>query len=365
MPGNDAFTKILLHFDGADGGTTITDSNFGGSAHTWTANGNANTDTGIVKFGTAALLCDGTGDYVSTPDHADFTLGSGNWVFDCWFNRAGGDGTRRFLFGQLDSAGAIVSASIYCELNASNQLVARADAGEISTGLTSAGTYTATGWRHLAFLRSGGNLYLFVDGAQVATAAFSNTINNSTNAFSIGRGGEITTLAWNGSIDEARLSVGTDRGWSGGFTPPTVAYDAVVEGVFSAAGASTVSGDGASNVAAVASSVGLSTASSVGASNVAAVAVSAGTATGSFVGTGVFNSVGNAAGLSTGAYVGTGVFNSIAAATGVAIVNGQSIILPIVNTTTIQKPVDYWLAGGPTPERARVNAQIARMIFRL
>src|SRR5262245_59897088 len=37
--GNDSFTKVMLHFNGTDASTTITDSNAGGSAHTWTAAG--------------------------------------------------------------------------------------------------------------------------------------------------------------------------------------------------------------------------------------------------------------------------------------------------------------------------------------
>ena len=72
--GNDQYTKVLLGFNGADGGTTITDSNIGGSSHTWTAAGNANTDDAQKKFGLTSLACDGTGDWVTTNDHADFNL---------------------------------------------------------------------------------------------------------------------------------------------------------------------------------------------------------------------------------------------------------------------------------------------------
>jgi Bacterial regulatory proteins, tetR family len=55
--------KVLLHFDGADGSTTITDNNSGGAAHAWTANGNAQIDTAQSKLGGASCLFDGTGDY--------------------------------------------------------------------------------------------------------------------------------------------------------------------------------------------------------------------------------------------------------------------------------------------------------------
>jgi hypothetical protein len=61
--GNDSFTKILLHMDGANTSTTFTDSNSGGSAHTWTAAGNAQISTATYKFGGASGLFDGTGDF--------------------------------------------------------------------------------------------------------------------------------------------------------------------------------------------------------------------------------------------------------------------------------------------------------------
>ena len=67
-----ADTKLLIHADGADGSTSFTDSS--ASGHTITANGNAQVDTDQKEFGTGSLLCDGTGDYLSIPDHADWDL---------------------------------------------------------------------------------------------------------------------------------------------------------------------------------------------------------------------------------------------------------------------------------------------------
>src|SRR5262245_43415513 len=76
---NDSFTKIEHHYNGADASTTILDTNAGGSPHTWTANGNAQLDTADFKFGGSSLLLDGTGDFVDTPDHTDFTLGTSDF----------------------------------------------------------------------------------------------------------------------------------------------------------------------------------------------------------------------------------------------------------------------------------------------
>jgi len=223
--GNDAFTKVLLHFDGVDASTTITDSNAGGSAHTWTAYGNAQLDTGITpKFGTAALLCDGTGDYVEMSDHADLTLGSGNWTAECWFNRAGGDGGRRFMFGQ--SVNAMNSnVSINCELNASNVVVASVGNGTATLPqITGTTTFTATGWNHVAVVRTGNTLKLFVNGTQEGgDVSFTGSVHDSSGAFRVGALGGYALLMWNGSIDEFRLSVGVAR-WTANFTPPTRAY---------------------------------------------------------------------------------------------------------------------------------------------
>jgi hypothetical protein len=222
IPGNDAYTKILLHMDGSDAGTTFTDSNVGGSAHTWTAAANAQLDTAAQKFGTASGLFDGTGDWLTTADHADFTLGSGDWTIDCWFNRSGGDGTFRWLGGQGGGVAADRSAMIF--LSNTNLLVGAACVGGSTFTVASTTTFTATGWHHAAFVRTGNILRLFVDGVQEGgDTAITGTVNDSTTVYGVGVEGSVGGVSWFGWIDEFRLSVGVAR-WTANFTPPTVAY---------------------------------------------------------------------------------------------------------------------------------------------
>jgi concanavalin A-like lectin/glucanase superfamily protein len=223
--GNDTFTKILLHMDGTDASTTFTDSKMGDPAtHTWTAAGNAQIDTAISKFGGAAGLFDGTGDFVTTPDDTHFYAGSGNFTVDFWFNRAGGDGTSRFICGQADSSATIATRSIQMVLSATNTIQGSVIEGGAATTVTSTTTFTATGWHHVAFVRTGNVLKLFIDGTQEGgDVAFTGTVNNSTNAFGVGCIGELTSLTFFGSIDEFRLSVGVAR-WTANFTPPVAAY---------------------------------------------------------------------------------------------------------------------------------------------
>src|SRR5687768_6144765 len=75
---DEVYTVALLHMDGADGSTTFTDE----SGKTWTARGDAQIDTAQSVFGGASGRLDGNGDFVDTPDHADWDFGSGDFTLD-------------------------------------------------------------------------------------------------------------------------------------------------------------------------------------------------------------------------------------------------------------------------------------------
>ena len=80
-------TKLLLHCDGSDASTTITDSS-PISPHTVTAVANSQLDTAKKKFGTAGLLGDGTGDWNTIPTDSDFNLAGGVWTYEQWLRAA-------------------------------------------------------------------------------------------------------------------------------------------------------------------------------------------------------------------------------------------------------------------------------------
>jgi hypothetical protein len=226
---NDSFTKVLLHMDGVDASTTFTDSNAGGAAHTWTARGNAQVDTADSQFGGASLLCDGTGDSIDTPDHADFTLGSGNFTIEMRFKINGGDGSTLDLAGQSD-AGLTAAASAWYLQRISGTLRFGLSTGAAFVVMNSASTYnttTNTGWHHVAVVRNGNNLFMYVDGVQQATVAFTGAVQDSAQVLNIGARSSAAGT-WFGWIDEFRLS-NTAR-WTAAFTPPLVAYSNIPGG---------------------------------------------------------------------------------------------------------------------------------------
>ena len=92
--GGTAFS-MLLHCDGANAGTTFTDTV---GTHTPSAQGDANTDTAQFKFGTASGLLDSTGDYITIPDHADWAMSTGEFTIDMWLRlNSRGNGVLRYI----------------------------------------------------------------------------------------------------------------------------------------------------------------------------------------------------------------------------------------------------------------------------
>lgn len=216
--GNDAFTVSLLHCDGVDTSTTFSDSAAGGT-HTWTAFGNAQVDTAEAKFGGSALF-DGSGDYVSTPDSVDWTFGSGDWTVDLWFNRSGGDGTFRRLLANTNATGT--DWTIRISLSDTN--VVQATGNGLLWLVAGTTTITTTGWHHVAVVRTGNTIKLFVDGVQEGgDQATSGAASDSAGAMTVGRNGDVNTGFWTGWLDEIRISKGVAR-WTANFTPPIAPY---------------------------------------------------------------------------------------------------------------------------------------------
>ena len=219
---NDPYTKIMLHFDGSNGSTTFTDSNSGGSAHTWSTLGSTTLSTAAVKFGSAS--CKFNTSQVTTPNHADFALGSKDWTVDLWYNPNGvSGGGFQGLFGQ-NGAGGVTDTGLYVYRDNSNKIQAGAYSGSNTWGVASSTSVNASAWYHIAFQRKGNTLQLFINGVQEGgTLAISGAINSSTSPFAVGGCGAGTPNTCSGYIDEFRLSVGVAR-YSGNFTPRSAAY---------------------------------------------------------------------------------------------------------------------------------------------
>lgn len=229
--GNDIYTKVMLHLDGTDTSTTITDSNAGGSAHTWTVSGTAQIDTAQFKFGGASALFAIAGDHVSSPDSTDFALGSGDWTVDAWFNCNVATGGARSVTGQSDAGFTAAGSAFVLRLESTgimDLLVSTGSAIVTVSGTTVFSNTSNPGWHHVAAVRTGNVLKLFLDGVQEGgNVAFTGSVNNTATDLIVGCRDTVPNDGWVGWIDEFRLSVGIAR-WTANFVPPTAPYAAAI-----------------------------------------------------------------------------------------------------------------------------------------
>src|SRR3990167_2191991 len=162
MPTTNATnTKLLLHCDGVDASTTFTDSSTA-SVKTVTAEGNGQVDTAQSKFGGASLLCDGTGDGLSIPDHADWAMGTGNFTVDFWV-RFAAIGTEDGLIANSNAAFGVQDVNDTFDLridgaSSSNLQVLIYSAGTNTISMAAAHGMVTDTWYHIAIIRGwGGN----------------------------------------------------------------------------------------------------------------------------------------------------------------------------------------------------------------
>ncbi|GEM_PF-2264036 len=169
------------------------------------------------KFGGSSLYLDGNVSYITTPNHADWAFGAGDFTIDSWvyFNSLSTNGTiysKRAAGGNLDN---FVFAQVGTDI-----LVAASSNGTTFDILNSVsfGASLVTGqWYHIAVVRSGNNFYGFLNGVKVNLGSSAAAI--LANSQNVRIGGDSDASWVNGYIDEFRVS-NTPR-WTEGFTPPT------------------------------------------------------------------------------------------------------------------------------------------------
>jgi hypothetical protein len=203
--------SALLHFNGADGSTTITDE----SGKSWVAVGSAQIDTAQSQFGGASLLVDGNGDYVSSPVHADFGFGTGDWQIEGWFRQTANN-TNAF-FADFRQVGGN-SFVIWCSQTTYGSKLGFSD--EIGTNYIPHDTPFAVGtWTHWAATRVGGTIRLFVGGVLGSTTTTDSRDLGSSQGVHIGSS-TFANQGAIGNIDEVRILKAPVSPYTANFTPP-------------------------------------------------------------------------------------------------------------------------------------------------
>lgn len=221
--GSDSYSKVLLHMDGANLSTTFTDE----SGKTWTPSGHAKLVTAVKQLGTASGVFDGTDDYISTPNHADLDLGTGDWTIDFWVRR---NGQQTDTIGLLNATSGSTGYGVVMRSTHKISLYSNMT-GTWAQNIMGGTTISDLTWTHVAVVRYGNTITLYVAG-------------NSDGTFdctgrTVSSGGAGAFIGWNnnaggvsrylnGWMDEVRLSKGIAR-WIANFTPPTAPYTSMLK----------------------------------------------------------------------------------------------------------------------------------------
>jgi hypothetical protein len=228
---NFSNVSLLLHGDGTNGSTTITDNS--PSPKTVTAVGNAQISTAQSKFGGASIAFDGNGDYLTAPVNAAFEFGTGDFTVEAWIRIASFAGNGSIVnvasLGRGANGGApLITCGWFFRVEAATIIFYRYD-GTTETNLSRSYTFSTNTWYHVAATRAGTSLRLFVDGVQQG-AAFTNSVSYNRIAtggsqdLHVGRGlfGSSGTYELNGNIDDLRITKAAR--YTANFTPPTAPF---------------------------------------------------------------------------------------------------------------------------------------------
>jgi hypothetical protein len=204
-------TSLLMHFNGTNGSTTMTDSSKNNLAVT--ATNGAAISTAQSKFGGSSVFFDGTNDFLSISNNAEFNFVTGTFTVELWA-----------YFSSVSDQRPLVTNY----QNSTNGWAVQLYLGKIfasfsGDGIDIQGTTTilTNTWHHIAVSGTPGSYKLFLNGVQEGPTYTGGTTLTSTSALTIG---QIASSAYfNGYIDELRITTGIAR-YTSNFTPSTTQF---------------------------------------------------------------------------------------------------------------------------------------------
>lgn len=170
---------------------------------------------------------DGTGDYLSVANNTAFDFGSGNLTIEQWVYPTS-LGAERIISSQW-FGGTISQTAWTIDFQATNKIRVLIGSGS-STQVTinSTSTFSANNWYHVAVVRSGTTITLYVNGVNEGSVTLSGVINNIAYPIYIGalNNSGVLTSPFVGYISNVRIVKGTAL-YTSNFTPATAPLPAV------------------------------------------------------------------------------------------------------------------------------------------
>jgi hypothetical protein len=205
---------ILLHMDGS--GSTFVDSS--GTPKTITAGGNATQSTAESKFGGKSLYVDGNGDSIS---FADVALGTDAFAIEMWFKSNSSTQYAQLIGNEVNGGADGFTLLINNNSSSGGQITLYRQGSLVLS--SSSGDWSDDAWHHLALVRSGSTITLYIDGTSYGSATDASSYSGG--AYYVGRNNVFSGRDLVAYIDELRITKGSARGYTGAsITVPTAAF---------------------------------------------------------------------------------------------------------------------------------------------
>jgi hypothetical protein len=219
-----ANVSLLLHGNGTNGSTTITDNS--PSPKTVTAVGNAQISTAQSKFGGASIEFDKVADRLTLAASSDFAFGTGDFTIEFWaYSRDVSSSTQRGILQTSDTSGGLKTT--YTSGIVLHQGGGLTGGSSLNGGLAALIVGSRLGsntpvlslntWHHIALSRSSGLTRLFCDGTLHSSATISGSIDGQN--LVVGGYYDLSSL-YDGYIDDFRITKGVARYTSNFSVPP-------------------------------------------------------------------------------------------------------------------------------------------------
>lgn len=220
---------LLLHGDGTNGGQNNTFID--GSTNNFTITRNGNVAQGTFSpysqpDGRWSNYFDSNGDYLTLvyttalQFTADFTI-------ECWVYPVSRVTSFPCIVNNYSSFTTNGGFAIFAGHNSANTLKYNVAFNGTFPAIESTNNIIYNAWSHLALVRSGSTITLYVNGTSEGTATSSATVTGTANNWWIGAAGDsVTTSYFHGYISNLRALKGTAQ-YTSTFTPPTSPLTAI------------------------------------------------------------------------------------------------------------------------------------------
>jgi hypothetical protein len=186
--------------------------------------GDAKISTAQSKFGGSSMSFDGTGDYLTFPTSPNLQFGTGDFTIELWTYLIARGSLGSSLINNYNAytAGSLAIFAGHSSASATKYQVAYNGSG--FPNIQSATSISFNTWVHIAVVRSGTTITLYINGVADGTlTGASAALNGVGPNWIIGTAGDgIASYNVNGYIDDVRITKGVAR-YTANFTPPATA----------------------------------------------------------------------------------------------------------------------------------------------